>query len=166
MPKLKNQPPRLCRIKATNTAVVYVNGRRVVLGPYGSEKALQEYARFLTEWTNAEIKETVRTEKKTPAVAKLVTAFLKWTEPNVSNGDFINYKAAAKSVLRLHRNTLTSDFGPLALADVQNLFVQDGYARGHCNKLTNFVRSIFRWGVAQEMVPETIAAAQIGRAHV
>ena len=59
----------MCRIKAANTAVVYVNGRRIGLVPYGSEKALQEYARFLAEWTNAEIKETVRTEKKTPATA-------------------------------------------------------------------------------------------------
>ena len=113
MPKLKNQPPRLCRIKATNTAVVYVNGRRIVLGPYGTEKSLQEYARFLTEWTNAEIKETVRVEKKVPTIAKLVAEFLKWAENHVYSDVFYGDKTAASGLLRLHRSTLVSDFGPL-----------------------------------------------------
>ena len=85
MPGLESQPPKICRIKSNNAAVVYVNGRTIYLGQWGTEKTLQEYARFLAEWTNAEIKETVRTEKKTPTVARLVTAFLKWTEPNVSD---------------------------------------------------------------------------------
>ena len=80
MPKLKNQPPKICRIKSNNAAVVYINGRTIYLGQWGSEKALQEYARFLTEWTNAEVKETVRFEKRTPTVAKLVAEFLKWAE--------------------------------------------------------------------------------------
>ena len=76
MPKLKNQPPKICRIRSNNAAIVYVNGRTIYLGQWGTEKALQEYARFLTEWTNAEIKETIRAEKRPPTVAKLVAEFL------------------------------------------------------------------------------------------
>ena len=157
MPKLKNQPPRLCRIKATNTAVVYVNGRRIVLGPYGSEKALQEYARFLTEWTNAEIKETVRVEKKTPTVAKLTATFLKWAETNVGGSRFGHYKVVSKALLKFYRSTLISDFGPLALAAVQAEFVQNGYSRGHCNNLVGYARQMFNWGVSREMVPESVS---------
>ena len=52
-----------------------------------------------------------------------------------------------------------ADFGPLLLASVQQLFVKSGYSRTHCNKLTNFVRTIFNWGVGQELVPETVANA-------
>ena len=116
----------MCRIKATNTAVVYVNGRRIVLGPYGSEKALQEYARFLTEWTNAEIKETVRVEKKTPTVAKLIAEFLKWAEKNVDSIHFCHCKVAASFLVSPHRRTPVDEFGPKALVAVREQMEQSG----------------------------------------
>jgi len=54
MPKLKNRPPKICRIKSNNVTVVYVNGRTIYLGQWRTEKSLQEYVRFLAEWTNAD----------------------------------------------------------------------------------------------------------------
>jgi len=50
----------LCWIKTTNPAVVCEIGRWVVLGPYDSEKSLQESTGFLAERMNVEVNETVR----------------------------------------------------------------------------------------------------------
>jgi integrase len=160
MPKLKNVPPKLCRIKATNTAVVSINGRRIVLGPYGSEKSLQEYARFLAEWTNADVKEKVRAEKKSPTVAKLVAEYLKWAEKNIAPPHFVHSKTAASFLVSLHRQTPVENFGPIALTAVQQKMAESGrFSRNYVNDLISRARTMFNWGVANELVPESVAAA-------
>ncbi len=35
--------------------------------------------------------------------------------------------------------------------------VSGRFSRGYVNKLVNYLRTIFRWGVARELVPETVA---------
>ena len=50
MPKLKNRPPKLC--KMGNYAVVRFQNKKTVLGRWGSDEAKQAYARFVTELQN------------------------------------------------------------------------------------------------------------------
>jgi len=47
MPKLTNRPPKYAKFK--NYAVTFHNGKRIYLGPYGSEKSHTAYARLLAE---------------------------------------------------------------------------------------------------------------------
>ena len=46
-------------------------------------------------------------------------------------------------------------FSPKSLKAVRNIFVERGYSRHYCNKLTAFIKSAFRWGVAEEIVKES-----------
>lgn len=159
MPKLKNVPPKLCRIKSSNTAVVYCGGKRIVLGPWGSEKSLQEYSRFLVEWSKADVKETVR-KKKEVTTAALIAAFLKWADGTVDPSDFANYRAASKAIRKLYPYLPVAEFGPKALATIQRQMESSGrFSRGYINKLVNYARTIFRWGVGQELVPASVASA-------
>ena len=50
MPKLKNQVPKMCKLG--DYAVVYVRGKRVYLGTYGSQEAKIGYTRILAELAN------------------------------------------------------------------------------------------------------------------
>lgn len=50
MPRLLKRPPKYGRHKASGQACVYVNGREVYLGKYGSPKSHQRYRDFLAEW--------------------------------------------------------------------------------------------------------------------
>ena len=47
MPKLKSRPPEYKQ--SGKYAVVYIGGKRVFLGLYGSDKSQQEYARIIAE---------------------------------------------------------------------------------------------------------------------
>jgi hypothetical protein len=144
IPKFKNTPPKLCRIKGNNAAVVYINGRTIYLGQWGTEKSLQEYARFLIEWTNAENKATVRAEKKTVTVAKLVSAYLKYAEKNIDNGHFLHSKTVASFLIKSHRHTLVENFGPKALQSVQEAMAGSGrFSKNYVNDLVSRSRAIF-----------------------
>ncbi len=50
MPRLLKRPPKYGRHKASGQACVYVNGREVYLGKYGSDKSHQRYREFLADW--------------------------------------------------------------------------------------------------------------------
>ena len=51
------------------------------------------------------------------------------------------------------------DFGPLSLQAVQRGLAESDHSRVYVNCLIDIVRRIFKWGVAQEMVAETIYRA-------
>lgn len=158
MPKLKNQPPKLSRIKSNNAAVVYFNKQTIYMGPWGSERALKNYSKFLVELSQADIKEDVG--KKEPTVSNLATAFLKYAmAEKVDSGTFSGYKIALKTIRKRFPHLPVSEFGPKALSEIQQDFVNAGYARTFCNKLVNLLKSVFGWGVRNELVPETTAAA-------
>ncbi len=47
MPKL-NRPPKLCQKR--NLAIVYIDGKRKLLGLWGSDEAKRDYSRIVSEW--------------------------------------------------------------------------------------------------------------------
>ena len=52
-----------------------------------------------------------------------------------------------------------SKFGPLALKAVRQDMIQSGLARETINSRIVYLRTIFKWGVANEMVTETVYRA-------
>ena len=161
MPKLVNRLPKYCRDK--NQAVVYINDGKIPLGRYGSDESKKEYSRILAEFAN--IGSVIdHKQKASCSVAKLCTEFLVWAKEHKGKSDYGNFFTAVQMVMKDHSHTLVKDFGPRALKTVQGQFVKhrwktkkDGvekrYSRNFCNKLTRFIRHIFKWGVERELVP-------------
>lgn len=55
--------------------------------------------------------------------------------------------------------TLISDFGPNALRQTREAVLRSGnVSRQYANKIISLAKTIFSWGVAHELVPETVAA--------
>lgn len=156
MPKLSEKPPKLGR--DGRYACVYTGGKKIRLGKWDTDEARQAYRRFLAEWAALGQAVNVRAGQNC-LIEELALAFLTDAKPRVGRSDFGNYKTAIECVLEIYPETSVAKFGPKSLAVIQQRFVQRGYARGFCNKLTNFVRTIFRWGVANEMVTAAIADA-------
>ena len=55
----------------------------------------------------------------------------------------------------LRRGPVTS-FGPLALVACRQKLIEAGICRKRINQHVGHIRSVFKWGVAREMVPETV----------
>lgn len=60
---------------------------------------------------------------------------------------------AAQHVKDIYGRTPAAAFGPLALQVVQNKMIDAGLSRGVINNHTSRIKRIFKWGVAQELVP-------------
>jgi hypothetical protein len=80
------------------------------------------------------------------------------------------YCRALEAVLKLYDGIPADSFSPKALKAVRNVFVERGYARNYCNKLTQFIKAAFRWGVEEELVNAStyhalrcVAALEAGR---
>lgn len=156
MPRLKTRPPKLS--KSGNYGYVYLNGERYAMGRWGSPEADRNYRRFVVEWAtvgNAGCFDS----RNVVTVEKLVFAYLQYAEKNVDHRDFGHTKTVSQAIVDLYAGTPTADFGPKALAAVQKNLEHSGRSRGYVNKLISSARTVFRWGVAQEMVPESVANA-------
>ena len=55
--------------------------------------------------------------------------------------------------------TDVTEFGPLKLQAVREMIVESGVCRGYVNQRIDNIKRIFRWGVAQELVPAGIHQA-------
>jgi Site-specific recombinase XerD len=163
MPKLKNRSPKLAKDK--NYAVVYFDGKKVPMGIYGTKEAEDNYRRFLMEWAAIGVC-THNKSNKSYKVDDLALDFLKSMKNDCGKSDFGNYKTAVKVVLNIYSGTLVKDFNPVALKTVQNQFVEKGYARDYCNKLTRFVRKMFAWGAENGLVSPEIPVALKLVSHV
>ena len=85
-------------------------------------------------------------------VADLITQFLDSAQKTKNPSDFSNYKKAGQALWR-YRKLSTAEFDAFLLLQVQGGFVKAGYARTHCNKLTNFCIHIFKWGEVRRLAP-------------
>jgi len=79
-------------------------------------------------------------------------------------------KAAIKPVRTLYGELPAKDFGPLALKAVRQSMVDAGLCRALVNRRTDKVKRVFKWAVAEELIPvatfeslRTLAGLRHGR---
>jgi hypothetical protein len=151
MPKLKNRPPRLCKDKAY--AVVYCNGTRLPMGKWKTPEAEKNYRRFLAEWAACPPSAAFRPGKKI-LIEEVLAAYLDWAETNIDKRVYHPTQTVVSFVLDLYAGTPVDEFGCKSLAIVQETLEKTGrFSRNYINeKLIGRLRTMLRWGVAQEMV--------------
>lgn len=150
--------PSYRRHKATGQAVVTLNGRDVYLGKYGSAASKKTYRRIIGEWLQRGGILDMSVEAD-PAIVEICTAYWKHAREYYRgpNGKPTRSIGRTKLALR-HLRTLYGDlparkFGPLALQNVRQQFIDAGLSRPYCNYLTNEIQRAFRWAASQELIP-------------
>ena len=163
MTKSHSSPPKMGN--NGGTAFVRINGKRIYLGKFGSAEAAQNYARCVAEWA---ISNTDPTTAGQPigsiTIDTLAIAFLDHVQKN-DTSHYCSCRTAVKILLQLYSGTTIEAFSPKCLAAVQHQFTQHigergkPFSRQYCNELVKRTRRMFRWGVAQELVPSAVADA-------
>jgi len=64
-----------------------------------------------------------------------------------------NIALAVRPLLRLYGRTRAADFGPRALKAVRQAMVEKGWVRKHINRQVDRIKRMFKWAVAEELVP-------------
>lgn len=159
----KKRVPGLRHHKATGQAFVELNGRRIYLGRFDLPETRQRYHRKIAEWLSCDREPPVAPAELT--VSELAARFWKhaqayYLKPDGTPTSMLdNYRMVLRPLKELYGSALATDFGPRSLKAVRDRMVQAGWCRSVVNQGVNLVRSVFRWGVAEELVPPDKLAA-------
>ncbi len=173
MPRQKNAIPSYLLHKVSGReaqARVRIAGKEFLLGRYGSEESRIRYGELIAKFASGVpidplAGQTIRgTNRGTdsddpgPSIAELIVAFLSHAEQHyVKNGKATREQHCIRSAVRplreLYALAPAKDFGPLALKAVRANMVDSGLARNSVNAAVGRIRRLFRFAVANEMVP-------------
>ena len=160
MPTLKHSVPKYRKHRGSGQAVVTIAGRDHYLGPHGTKASRIEYDRLIMEWLASGRPASVA-EQDELTVSELIVRY--WGHIRrryVKNGkpttERYLVKMALAPVRELYGRTLVSEFGPLALKAVRAKFLQRDCVRNTINDNTRRVVKMFRWGVADQLVPPDV----------
>lgn len=158
MPRLKHSHPKYRLNKTTGRAVVTLGGRDHYLGKHDTPESRAEYDRVIAEWLSSGRQSRPTTPPDSISVAEVLLAYLRFAKSYyVKNGKPTNELAAMRLVIqdarRLYGDTPAQAFGPLALKAVRNIWIEKGQARPTVNKNARRLTRIFRWAVAEELLP-------------
>ncbi|MCE9534764.1 MAG: site-specific integrase [Planctomycetes bacterium] len=175
MPRPRNPIPKVRCHKGAAVIDMYDAGKRrtITLGPWGSRDADLELARILNEHKATD------TSRSRITVNEVLLAFIQHAEKHYVRADgsttheVSEYKLVVRYVRELYGHKNAADFGPLALKAVRQKFIEVGWCRSLINQRVNRIRRMFRFAVAEEMIPATaltalaaVSGLQRGRSQV
>ena len=170
MPRQKNAIPSYLLHKKSGQARVRIAGRDHLLGRYGSDESRIRYGELIAKFAsgvpidplaaglNRGTNRGTDSDDPGPSIAELIVAYLNHVEQHyVKNGEQTSeqwlIRAALKPLRELYGLTPASQFGPLALKAVRYRMVVSGICRNSVNANVGRIRRLFRFGVANEIVP-------------
>ncbi|WP_439621829.1 tyrosine-type recombinase/integrase [Gemmata sp.] len=76
----------------------------------------------------------------------------------------VEVKLVVRAIRALYGTLPVTEFGPLKLRAVQQGWVSSGLSRAECNKRLGVAKRLFKWAVAEELVPPSVfqALATVG----
>jgi hypothetical protein len=164
MPRLKRKIPSYRLHKARNRAVVTLDGRNHYLGPFGSPESREEYDRLIGEWLASGRHAPPAPRDKSDlglTVDELILRYWDFaTGYYVRDGqparELDNIRDALRHLRKGYGPTPAAEFGPIALKAVRHGMVDAGLARNTVNARVGRLRRMFKWAVAEELVPPAV----------
>ena len=170
MPRQKNAIPSYLLHKRSGQARVRIDGRDFLLGRYGSDESRIRYGELIAKFgsgvpvdpfaagSNRGTYRGTASDDPGPSIAELIVAFLIHVERHyVKDGAPTTeqwlIRSAVKPLRALYGLSPASQFGPLALKMVRTKLVESGIVRNSVNASIGRIRRMFRFGVANEIVP-------------
>lgn len=150
--------------RGSGQAFVQYKGERFYLGKHGSDASREAYNRFIAELVSKRPALTIAPSGRPgdgPTVVEICASYMRFAEGYYRGSSLPNIKTAIRVLRDLYGRVPATEFGPLALQAVQRHLVSEGHSRQYINKLTLVIRRIFKWGVAQELIPPAVLQALI-----
>ncbi len=161
VPKYRHQ-----KVKGHDYAFVDLNGVRRYLGEYDSPESKNSYDRLIAEWLETGRSKiaapALSTKPKEASVLELCGRFWEHVEnyyrkpDGTATSEQDIFRQVIRTIKQLYAGLRVSEFGPRALKAVRQQFIERKICRDTANKYTSRVKSVFKWGVEQELVPPSV----------
>jgi integrase len=163
MPKLIHSVPKYRRHKQSGQAIVTVNGRDYLLGPYGSKTSRAKYDRLIAEWL-ARNRQSLVDAASGLTLAELVArywsyAVKKHARDGEPTAEQFKIKTALQHLLRLYQDQPAGDFAPCHLKVVRQSMIEGGWSRNYVNSQVGVLVRLFKWAAVEGLVPAAVHAA-------
>ncbi len=168
MARPTNPRPSYLLHKPSGQARVRINGRDIYLGLYNSSESWRKYHQLLAEYPTPQSRIIVAESGSSSCIAELVAHFVEHAHTYYRHNPDEKYriKAAITPLVELYGSTRVDEFTPKRLKAVRQHLIDNGNARSgrplsrsYVNELTRVIKSVFRWGVSEELVPVTVHQA-------
>jgi hypothetical protein len=139
------------RRHASGQARVTLDGKDVLLGPFGSEESKQAYRRTIAEWLEQKGRFAPKAEAPPLSVNEVLLAYYKHAESyygfdkESDRGAASCLRDALRIVKELYGATPAKDFGPLALKACRRDMIEKDWSRTYINAQVDRIRRAFRW---------------------
>jgi hypothetical protein len=173
-----HRTPSLRRHKASALGVVTLNGKEVYLGhwPTGHKNppadVRAEYDRRIAEWlaNGRQLLASAATKPDGITINELMLAFCQYAEmyyrraDGTSTNELGEYRYSLRPLKELYGALPVNEFRPLKLDAVRQRMLDAGWCRTLINRRIWRIVRMFKWGVAKEMVTESVynALATVG----
>jgi hypothetical protein len=157
MPRLSNALPKYRKHRGSGQAVVTLNVRDYYLGPHGTKASHIEYDRLIGEWL-ANGRQPLHATSGDFLIIELCLRYWEYAKGHYrKNGRCTRVTPGIKCAMRYLRDPYgrihADDFRPLALKAIRENMVAEGLSRRYINDHIDRIKRMFKWAVAEELVP-------------
>lgn len=160
MPKIRS-PKYRCQKRSTgDLAFVEIVGVRRYLGTFNSPESLNAYHRAVAEWIEGGRSKLLPATTQEITVGELVAKYREHADVYYRKADgtprteIEHYRQACTPIPKLYVMLRVLEFGPRALKTVREKMETSGKLnRKTINGYTTRIKSLFKWGVEQEIIP-------------
>jgi len=152
--------PKYCRSRVTtgqDRAYCLLDGKRYWLGIFDAEASQAAYRRLISEWSAGQLRPGVPPDEIT--IVELLERYWSFAQSYYVGDDGLPTSTLGKIkiILRMMRElygTLTCvSFGPRELKTLRAEMICAGWGRANVNSSIGTVKRIFKWGVAESILP-------------
>lgn len=147
------------KARAVWTDTVGIRHFRMLPGSFDSPESKTAFARLQLELAAAPVASSV--DPVSISVCEILLAYLEYASKYYVDADGTPskevgcLKSAIKPVHELYGDLPAIQFGPLALKAVRQRMVDTDLCRGLVNRRIDRVKRVFKWAVAEELIPVT-----------
>jgi integrase len=153
--------PKYRHHKGSGQALVVIKDQRIYLGKYNSPESKEKYRRCIAQLISPSPKVEDGQPAESPTINSLILGYYRYAQTYyVKNGkptdEVYGIRATLSRLRKLYGKSLAKEFGPKAFKLVREAMIQEGLSRQYINDSMARIRRMFKWGVAEEMLPAAV----------
>lgn len=162
-PTIRQKRQPTYRRHSSGQALVELDGQRFYLGRYGTPESRAAYDELIARWL-AHGRKLPEDAGPDLTIAELIEHYLTHAETYyVKNGQPTTevglIELAVRPLAKLYGSLPAREFGPQKFKLVREQYIEGGVARSTANHYASRLKRLFRWGVAEELVPPAVSQA-------